>query len=125
MCFLRYGFLILGLDKIIIFVYYSNIHHRMKNLAKIKGFNWNKGNIEKSWVKHKVNFKECEEIFFNEPILIFPDKFHSQKEIRYYALGKTRNNRLLFVAFTIRNNKIRIISARNMSKKEKRKYEQQ
>ena len=95
----------------------------MKMLFKLKSFDWNNGNIKKSWIKHKVDYKECEAIFFNEPLLILPDELHSQKEIRYYALGITFNKRLLFISFTFRNNKIRIISVRAMNKKEQKIYE--
>ena len=66
----------------------------MINFSKIIGFDWDDGNIEKNWIKHKVSFKECEEIFFNEPLLILDDIKHSQKEYRYFALGKTNNNKL-------------------------------
>jgi len=96
----------------------------MENVLKnIEGFDWDNGNINKNEQKHEVSKLECEEIFFNQPMLIFPDKNHSQKEDRYYALGRNSRNRKLFVVFTVRNNKIRIISARDMSKKEKKIYE--
>jgi len=96
----------------------------MISLEKIEGFNWDSGNLVKNQEKHQVNNFECEEVFFNQPLLILPDPKHSQTEIRLYALGKTNNGRLLFIAFTIRNNLIRIISARDMSRKEKNHYEQ-
>ena len=80
-------------------------------------------NKEKNWVKHRVMWKECEEIFTNEPLDIAPDPLHSQKEMRYAALGKTNSGRLLFVVFTTRQGKIRIISARNQDNKERRQYE--
>jgi hypothetical protein len=85
---------------------------------------WDEHNKEKNWEKHKVNFKECEEIFFNEPLKTFYDIKHSQEEVRFIALGKTDENRRLFIVFTIRNKKNRVISAREMSKKETRIYEQ-
>ncbi len=96
----------------------------MFNFSKLKGFDWNKGNVDKNWTKHKVSFKECEEIFRNQPIKIFYDKHHSKKEERFAAFGITNNKRLLTIIFTVRNNKIRIISARNQSRKERKKYEQ-
>ena len=92
-------------------------------LLECEGFDWDKGNIEKTWLKHKVSPVECEQIFFNEPLLVVEDPKHSQRERRYYALGHTDNGRLLFVAFTIRKNLIRVISARDMSRKERKKYE--
>jgi uncharacterized DUF497 family protein len=92
------------------------------DLSKIEGFDWDNWNIHKIRDRHKVEFYECEEIFFNEDLLLLPDETHSVSENRYYALGGTDSERLLFVVFTIRRNKIRIISARNMSKKERGVY---
>ena len=95
----------------------------MDLLSKLEGFDWNRGNIKKNWAKHKVNAKEAEEVFFNKPLLISFDQKHSKKEKRFRILGKTNKKRKLFISFTLRNKKIRIISARDMSKKERRKYE--
>jgi len=89
---------------------------------KIKGFDWDEANVYKNWQRHKVSFLECEEILFNEPLVIAPDHVHSQTEDRYYVLGKTDSGRLLFLVFTIRDDKIRVISARDMNKKERREY---
>ncbi|MBI4008855.1 BrnT family toxin [Candidatus Gottesmanbacteria bacterium] len=86
-------------------------------------FNWDKGNWRKNWLKHKVTTDESEEIFYNEPILFFRDEQHSQKEDRFIAYGITDKERLLTVVFTIRKTNIRIISARDQSKKERRIYE--
>ncbi len=94
----------------------------MVNFSEITGFDWDDGNIEKSWVKHKVYFKECEEVFFNEPLLVLDDVKHSQVEDRYFALGRANSNKLLFIVFTIRLSKLRIISARVMNKNEKKQY---
>ncbi len=91
----------------------------------IKGFEWNQGNIDKNWLKHEVSRAEAEEVFFNNPLLIHDDTKHSTKEQRYQALGKTNKNRKLFLAFTIRKQLIRVISARDMSKKERIEYERQ
>lgn len=91
---------------------------------QIEGFDWNKGNLDKNWLRHKVKNSECEEIFFNQPLVMESDQKHSQAESRYYALGKTNDSRLLFISFTIRNNLIRIISARDMSRKERELYEE-
>lgn len=85
-------------------------------------FDWDEGNRDKNWEKHKVHFREAEEILFNKPIKIFPDAKHSIKEKRFMALGVTDNLRKLAVIFTIRNEKVRVISARNQNKKERRKY---
>ena len=87
-------------------------------------FEWDKGNKNKN-LKHGVYSDEAEEVFFNRPLIIFHDKLHSSiEESRQLALGKTYKDRRLSVIFTIRNNKIRIISARDMNKKESIRYEQ-
>lgn len=92
------------------------------NLGEINGFNWDEANIKKNEIKHKVDFRECEQVFLNGPI-IYEDTKHSTHEKRYNCLGKTDIDRLLFISFTIRKLKVRIISARSMSRKERRKYE--
>ncbi|MDZ7759116.1 MAG: BrnT family toxin [Desulfovermiculus sp.] len=95
-------------------------------LKQVTGFDWDEGNSRKSAEKHGVSQAEAEQIFFNEPILLLSDPRHNQKEIRYHALGKTDNYRLLHITFTLRAQEtlIRIISARDMRWKEKRAYEQ-
>jgi len=92
----------------------------MINLSKLEGFNWDEANLNKNWVKHNVNYQEAEEVFKNKPLKIFHDEQHSQDEDRFAAFGRTNEERLLTVVFTIRNNKIRIISARDRSRKEKK-----
>jgi len=87
------------------------------------GFSWDRGNVKKNWEKHRVNNLEAEEVFFNSPLLISDDNKHSQNEKRFYCLGQTNEKRRLFVSFTIRNYKIRVISARDQSKKERSAYE--
>ncbi|PKA22992.1 hypothetical protein CH381_28025 [Leptospira sp. mixed culture ATI2-C-A1] len=91
--------------------------------STIEGFDWDKGNVEKNWIKHKVKPGETEEFFFNEPLLVVSDDVHSEKEKRFAALGISNYSRKLFAVFTVRNNKIRIISVRDMSKKERKVYE--
>lgn len=86
------------------------------------GFQWDKGNETKNWDKHEVSNGECEQIFFNKPLIVKRDKKHSAFESRYFALGKTDLNRLLFIAFTIRQEKIRVISARDMTDYEIERY---
>ncbi len=86
------------------------------------GFQWDAGNSEKNWISHQVSKSECEQIFFNQPLIIGDDEKHSQLEVRYYSLGQTDSGRLLFIVSTIRDELIRIISARDMSKKEKEVY---
>jgi hypothetical protein len=96
----------------------------MIDLSTIAGFDWDENNREKNWNKHGVLASECEEVFFNLPLLLQADTPHSLKEPRYYVLGHTNLGRRLFIAFTVREDKIRVISARDMSKKERSIYEQ-
>lgn len=87
-------------------------------------FEWDAGNATKSREKHGVLPSECEELFGEQPILLAEDPLHSGGEPRYLALGRTRTDRRLFVVFTIRDRRIRVISARDMSRKERRAYEE-
>ena len=93
-------------------------------LSFAEDFEWDEGNIKKNWERHRVSHIECEEIFFNRPIIVKKDEPHSTSEDRYFVLGKTDAGRLLFIVFTLRGNKIRIISARAMNRKERRIYEE-
>ncbi len=95
----------------------------MKVIPKPISFEWDSGNITKNPKKHNVTNQEAEEIFFNHPFVTIKDKTHSLKEVRFQSLGKTNNNRKLFLVFTIRINKIRVISVRDMNKKEAKNYE--
>lgn len=102
----------------------------MKTLTKPLKFDWDKGNEKKNWEKHKVSQKESEEIFFDKYKLIYKDILHSETEERHVAIGETKTKRVLFIIFTLRKRKIRIISARDMGKakksiyyKNRRKYE--
>ena len=97
----------------------------MFDFSRIVGFDWDRGNKQKNWDKHQVDFRECEEVFFNRPLITGKDKTHSTHETRYYALGRTDASRPLFLAFTIRSNKIRIISAREQTSKEWQRYGRQ
>lgn len=85
-------------------------------------FEWDKGNIGKN-IKHKVEDKESEEVFLDNRRFIFKDRLHSRSEERFRIIGKTKKSRILFVAFTKRNKKIRIISARDINRKEVSLYE--
>jgi uncharacterized DUF497 family protein len=91
-------------------------------LKECVGFQWDDGNVDKNFLSHQVTKSECEQIFFNQPLFINDDDKHSEFEVRYYALGKTDEGRKLFIIFTVRENLIRVISARDMSKKEKKVY---
>ena len=94
-------------------------------IAHCTGFEWDAGNAGKNWERHGVTQGESEEIFFNRPVLVAPDPTHSQVEPRYAALGQTSDGRLLTVVFTIRGTLIRVISARDMSRRERRRYEKE
>ena len=97
----------------------------MPNFDDITGFDWDEGNKFKNWEKHRVDFRECEEVFFNKPLLVSKDEEHLSSEKRYRVLGRSDSNRLLYLVLTIRGDKLRIISARDQTKKEQIKYEQQ
>ena len=90
----------------------------MADLQNIDGFDWDDGNIDKNWIKHQVSNSECEEVFLNLPLFLADDIKHSQDEKRYYVLGQTNARRWLFIAFTVREHQIRVISARDMNQKE-------
>ena len=94
----------------------------MINFDKIEGFDWDKGNIEKNLIKHGISCRESEEIFLDMNAAYREDNKHSLKEQRYAIIGKSFSNRILIVFFTIRKNKIRIISVRGVNKKEKILY---
>jgi len=87
-------------------------------------FDWDKGNTEKNLHKHNVSNRETEEIFSDESLKIFEDVKHSHKEQRFVAYGATDLNRKLAVVFTLRKQKIRVISARDQNKKERTTYEE-
>ena len=91
-------------------------------LSGCAGFEWDESNSRKNWIKHKVTPAECEQIFFNQPLLIKDDAQHSETEKRLLALGKTDNKGSLFIVFTLRYDLIRVISARAMSRKEQEVY---
>lgn len=93
-------------------------------LQRCSGFQWDEGDAEKNWEKHRVSRAEMEQVFFNVPLVLALDSGHSQTEERYYALGVTDPGRPLFVVFTIRGDLIRVISARDMSRRERKAYEQ-
>ncbi|MFA7279039.1 MAG: BrnT family toxin [Sterolibacterium sp.] len=97
----------------------------MIDLAKITGFDWDSGNARKN-EKHGVSTAESEQVFFNAPLLMLADTKHSSLEPRFHALGKTDESRLLHIVFTLRDagEKIRVISARGMHRKEREFYEQ-
>lgn len=96
----------------------------MKILPKPLEFEWDKGNTDKNWIKHKVTNKEAEEVFENDQKFIIEDSRHSLEERRFQLWGRTNKERKLNIIFTIRSNKARIISARDIDRKEKKAYEE-
>jgi uncharacterized DUF497 family protein len=80
------------------------------------------GNATKNWPKHEVSQAECEQLFFNTPLVVAADPAHSGAEARFFALGQADGARLLLVVFTLRGTLIRVISARPMSRREREVY---
>ena len=96
----------------------------MIDLARIEGFDWDDGNARKSEAKHSVSRDEAEQIFFDDAVIVVPDIAHSGTEERLHTFGRTPSGRLLQVSFTLRDNGrlIRVISARDMSARERARY---
>ena len=94
----------------------------MERLARYTGFQWDEGNLLRSWERHGVSGAECEQIFFNRPLVVVADEKHSSLESRFYALGHTDAGRRLFAVFTIRGRLIRLISTRDMNRRERKVY---
>jgi hypothetical protein len=88
----------------------------------LTGFEWHDGNSEKNWRTHGIARAEAEQVFFNRPVLVAGDLKHAQSEPRFLLLGRTDADRLLFVASTVRGPRVRVISARAMSRRERRWY---
>jgi uncharacterized DUF497 family protein len=98
----------------------------MIDWGQIEGFDWDAGNDRKSAEKHGVGQADAEQVFFNEPLIVAVDERHSVEEPRFHALGHNEAGRLLHITFTLRNDArlIRIISARDMHRRERAIYEQ-
>ncbi len=96
----------------------------MLDFARIEGFDWDAGNSRKSADKHAVSQAEAEQVFFSEPLLVLGDFWQSMAELRYHALGRSGDGRLLHVTFTLRGEGrlIRVISTRDMHRKERARY---
>lgn len=97
--------------------------HVVNFLLKCTGFESDEHNAEKNWQKLSVTPSECEEVFFNRPLVVADDAKHSEKENRSYSLGHTDGGRMLFVVFTVRGSLIRVTSARDMNRKERELYQ--
>ena len=96
----------------------------VKALPEVLEFEWDEGNEQKNWIKNEVKAKEAEELFFTEERLIAEDKQHStERETRFILIGKSKKGRMLFIIFTVRKEKICIISARDADRKEVLLYE--
>ena len=97
----------------------------MIDWARVVGFDWDAGNERKSADKHGVSQGEAEQAFFHRPLLVLRDERHSAAEVRFHALGRTSNERRLHITFTLRKDGalIRVISARDMSVKERAAYD--
>jgi uncharacterized DUF497 family protein len=95
-----------------------------EDLLRCTGFDWDEANAPKIWKKHGVSPLECEQVFFNLPLVAGDDERHSQDEPRYYLLGQPDAGRRLFLVATVRDDLVRVISARDMSRKERKVYEQ-
>lgn len=102
----------------------------MLDFERVIGFDWDVGNDRKSVAKHGVDQAEAEQVFFNDPLLVVDDARHSVAEVRYHALGRTDGGRLVHTRFTLRQGDtlrqggalIRVISARDMSRRERVRY---
>ncbi|MEO8183108.1 MAG: BrnT family toxin [Deltaproteobacteria bacterium] len=97
--------------------------HFSEELEQCTGFDWDDGNLDKNWALHQVSTAEAEETFFNQPFVVAPDARHSQRERRFAALGSTSRGRRLTIVFTLRGTLVRVISARDMSRRERSLYE--
>ena len=93
-------------------------------LAGLEGFEWDAGNSDKNWRRHLVRQAEAEQTLLNRPLVVAADVKHSQEEPRFLALGHTDAQRRLTVVFTVRDTRVRVISARPMSPAERRVYDQ-
>ena len=94
----------------------------MIDWSRILGFEWDSGNALKSIDKHGVSCEEAESVFAQDEILVLKDDRHSQDEERWHAFGRSNQERLLSVTFTVRENLLRVISARPMNKRERKNY---
>ena len=100
---------------------------QMIDWTRVEGFEWDHGNARESGDKHGVGQAEAEQVFFNEPLVVVADPRHSAQEARLHALGQTDQSRMLHISFTLRAaaTRIRVISARDMSRKERARYAQE
>lgn len=93
-------------------------------LAGLEGFEWDLGNSDKNWRSHHVRQAEAEQVLLNRPVVLATDLKHSRAEARFFTLGRTDSGRHLAIVFTTRGTRVRVISARPMSRAERRAYGQ-
>lgn len=93
-------------------------------LDNLEGFEWDAGNSDKNWLNHQVRQAEAEQVLLNRPVVFAPDPKHSETEARFFTLGRTDRGRYLAIVFTTRGKRVRVISARPMSRAERRAYDQ-
>lgn len=105
-------------------IYYQVSHDTLERLDRCIGFEWDPGNAPKVVARHGVEPGECEQAFFVEPLIVETDSSHSVREPRWRALGRTLAGRKLHIVFTIRMDLIRVIAARDMSRKERKEYDE-
>jgi uncharacterized DUF497 family protein len=92
--------------------------------ARVTGFDWDAGNSEKNWRRHAVTQAETEQAFINRPVLVMSSPQSPASEVRHFALGQSDQGRRLAIIFTLRGSLLRVISARPMSRRERRLYAQ-
>jgi uncharacterized DUF497 family protein len=93
-------------------------------LASVEGFEWDDGNSDKNWLRHEARQAEAEQALLNKPLVVNVTGKHGGAEPRFIALGQSDAGRLLTVVFTVRGKLVRVISARAMSKRERKRYGQ-
>lgn len=86
-------------------------------------FEWDDNKAESNALKHGITFDEAVTVFADPDLLFTEDSRHSQGEEREWAIGETENGSIVVVVFTMRDEQIRIISAREATKKERQRYE--
>jgi len=97
--------------------------YMLQEYPDFTGFDWDKGSRDKNFKTHGVHGWECEQVFFNSPLIILEDEQHSAKEKRFAAYGPTDSGKQLMIVYTMRKKLLRVISARDMNKKEREFYE--
>lgn len=115
--------IIIGLENVVFLIY--NLFMDIIDLPRPLEFEWDEANKKKIWLKHKVSAEECEEVFSTEYLFRQPDELYSKKENRHILISKTKKLRFLFIVYTVRKNKVRVVSARGMHKKEQNFYEKE